>query len=346
MGKSGKNKGINILTKIFLITMGISLGICTMGIGTVVMTYNSFIHQTQEAFVEGNARRENIDIEKVERKDVENNQDKEKLLETDTSINKTMAIFGTDMEGLRTDVILVANFNSENNQVNMISVPRDTKVEWTESQKSLLPSKHSWVETSKINEMTAWGGMDQIRGLTVRELENILGIKIDNYMIISLNAFREIIDAIDGVEFDVPQRMKKDDYSQNLHIDLYPGIQILDGDKAEQLVRYRDYVDGDLGRIKVQQSFLEAVANKVLSPEIITKIPALIPVMLKSVKTDVSLIELPTYYPYIKSFNINNLSFYTLPGIDNYQNNISYYFTNIEEIEKLVNELFFYELYK
>lgn len=322
--------------------MGITLIVFIMGAGIGAMVYNTFIHddgvKAMSAKVEN--QQDNLITES------EKELDEKKLLQLDKRVNKTVAIFGTDVEGLRTDVVLVANFNSETNKVSVISVPRDTKVDWKSDQRSLLPKHNAWVTTSKINEMTAWGGIEQVRELTVRELENILGIKIDNYAVISTSAFREIIDAIGGVEFEVTERMKKDDYAQNLHIDLYPGMQLLDGDKAEQLVRYRDYLDGDLGRIKVQQKFLQAFAKKVLTPEIITKLPKIIPVLLTSIKTDVSLLELTEYYPYIKAFDINNLSFYMLPGIDRYENNISYYIADLEEIEELVNKLFFSELYE
>lgn len=324
--------------------MGISFGVCTLGIGIAVNTYNTYIHQEQEALAESYIDLEELDIE--EKKESEKEVTEEEPLELDTRINKTVAVFGTDIEGLRTDVIIVVNFNSETNKVHAISVPRDTKVDWKTSQKAVLPDKYSWVQTSKINEMTVWGGMNQIRETTIKELEYLLGIKIDNYVIVSLNAFREIIDAIGGIEFEVPQRMIKDDYSQNLHINLYPGLQHLDGDKAEQLVRFRDYVNGDLGRIKVQQTFLNEVAKKVLSPGIITKIPSIVPVLLNSVKTDIGLVELPTFYPYMKSFDINNLSFHMLPGIDMYQNNISYYIPDLEKTEQLVQQIFFGELFE
>lgn len=349
MGKPRKKGKENKLVHIFLSAMIVTLGICTIGIGGGVITYNRFIYEANEAMITNvieeveNEGLKEVESQKQEEKDSE---EKDILLEMDKNINKTVAIFGTDFDGLRTDVIIVANFNSSTNKINMISVPRDTKVEWTLEQIKLLPEKYSWVERSKINEMTAWGGMNQIRGLTVRELENILGIKIDNYVIVSLTAFREIIDAIGGVEFDVRERMKKDDYSQNLHIDLYPGVQILDGEKAEQLVRYRDYIDGDLGRIRVQQAFLAEVAKKILSPEIIMKLPMIIPVILNSVKTDIDLVELVSYYPYIKNFDINNLSFYMLPGGDMYQNKVSYYIADLEEVEELINRLFFKELYE
>lgn len=331
--KGKKKKGV--LVRIFALSMFISLGVCIIVIAATAAAYNALIH---DKGIQTSAEVEVVEIEEdklVEDKEV--NQ----VVELDERMNKTIAIFGTDLEGSRTDVILVVNFNSETGKAHVISVPRDTKVEWKSDQRQLLPKRNSWVSVSKINEMTAWGGIDQVRGLTVKELENILGIKIDNYVIVSLSAFREIIDSLGGVEFDVPQRMKKDDYSQNLHIDLYPGVQVLDGNQSEQLVRFRDYTNGDLGRIKVQQEFLNMVAKKILSIEMITKLPKVIPVLFKSVKTDIELLEIPSFYPYIKNFDVSKLYFHTLPGKDKYENKISYYIADLDATEVLISELFF-----
>lgn len=335
-----KQKGKKrVLLKIFGLAMCITFGVCVAAVGGTIAAYNAFIHtETVET-----ATIEDVVMEEQIKEQVESEGTESTLVEIDQTINKTIAVFGTDFEGLRTDVIIVANFNSQTGEVNVISVPRDTRVEWKPNQRELLPQRNSWVEVSKINEMTAWGGMNQIRGLIVKELENILGIKIDQYVIVSLSAFREIIDAIGGIEFDVPVRMKKDDYSQNLHIDLYPGVQHLDGDKAEQLVRFRDYITGDLQRIEVQQSFLKEVSKKVLSPQIIAKLPKIIPILFQSVKTDISLIELLDYYPYVQMIDKDNINFYTVPGTDDYYNNISYYIIDMDQTEQLISEIFYKE---
>ena len=206
---------------------------------------------------------------------------------------------------------------------------------------SVLPQKHQWVRVGKINEMTSWGGIENIRPLTITTIERLLGVKIDNYVVVNLDAFRQIVDAIGGVEVEVKQRMKKDDYSQDLHIDLSPGVQVLDGEKAEQFVRFRGYPTGDLGRIEAQQDFLEAFAKKILSPEIITKIPKILPILFTSLKTDIGLTEIPSYYPYLKDFDINQLHFSILPGEARIEEGLSCFFVDEEAVCTLVQELFF-----
>lgn len=327
------NKKRNVLLKIFAVSVGMTLCMCLL-LGMVGVTaYNTFIYQGEEKSSVKTGDKGN---------DLETNKEEEHITNPlDKRINKTVALFGTDISGLLTDTILVANFNSHSNEIKIISVPRDTQVKWSEDQRALLPSSNKWVTVSKLNEMISWGGIENIRGLTVNQLERVLGMKIDNYIVVSLSAFRDIVDAIDGVEVDVPGRMYKEEVNGGLQINLQPGVQILDGNKAEQFVRFRDYRDGDLGRIRAQQQFLEAFAKKVLSPQIITKIPGVIATLFTSVKTDIKITELREYYPYLEKVPSSQVSFYTIPGADRKENGISYFFINLEETDKMVEELFF-----
>lgn len=334
-GEEGKNKVIkkkkNVLLRTFLMSSLITTVVCGMVALAGVTAYHTFFYDKGQ--VTETALGEVPLTNQVE-------MEGEPIVATQ-EMNKTMAIFGTDQSGGLTDVIFVAHFNSETNAINIMGIPRDTKVEWREEQVNVLPKRHQWVSVGKINEMTSWGGIENIRSLTVSTIEFMLGIKIDNYIVVNLDAFRQIVDAIGGVEVDVKQRMKKDDYSQNLHIDLQPGLQILDGDKAEQFVRFRSYRNGDLGRITAQQQFLQAFAKKILSPEIITKIPKIIPILFTSIKTDISLTEIPNYYPYLTNFDINNLYFHVLPGEAGEENKLSFFFLNQEAVQNLVQILFF-----
>lgn len=261
-------------------------------------------------------------------------------------INKTLAVFGVDEDGVRTDVIFVVNYNSETGKMRVISVPRDTKVEWTSDEQSIVEMKKGYtITTSKINEMTSYGGMENIRALTINQIENMLDIQIDNYVIITLDAFRKIVDAIGGVEVDVPNingsGFHYDDNYQNLHIHLEPGRQLLDGSAAEGLVRFRKgYAEGDVGRIKTQQLFLEAFAKKVTSPSIITKVPGIMNAVLETVSTDVKLSEVAGYFPYLKSMNADDLTFNIVPGEGKYMDGKSYYIVDEEAIPGFMEDVF------
>lgn len=334
-GQESENKVIkkkkNVLLRVFLMSSLVTTVVCGMVALAGVTAYHTFIYDKGQGTETAQAEVPLANQTETEEESISHTQE----------MNKTMAIFGTDKSGGLTDVIFVAHFNSKTNAINIIGIPRDTKVEWREEQVNVLPKRHQWVSVGKINEMTSWGGIENIRALTVSTIESMLGIKVDSYVVVNLDAFGQIVDAIGGVEVDVKQRMKKDDYSQNLHIDLQPGLQILDGDKAEQFVRFRSYKNGDLGRITAQQQFLQAFAKKILSPEIITKIPKIIPILFTSIKTDMSLAEIPNYYPYLTNFNLNNLYFHVLPGEARVENNLSFFFLDQEAVQGLVQTVLF-----
>ncbi|MGL5677484.1 MAG: LCP family protein [Cellulosilyticaceae bacterium] len=326
-----QKRKIKALLKIFAISASVTMVMAILVIMAGITAYNAFIYQAPTT-----------PTQQAGKDEVEGNKQEEHITKPlDPTINQTVAIFGTDISGLLTDSIMVANFNSQTKEINVISMPRDTQVRWTDEQKAYLPSRNSWVEISKLNEMTSWGGIENIRGLTVNQIERFLGMKVDHYVIVSLSAFRDIVDAIDGVEVNVPQRMYKEEVNGGLCIDLYPGVQVLDGNKAEQFVRFRDYKTGDLGRIDAQQQFVEAFIKKVLSPEIITKIPGIVTTLFSSVKTDIRLSELPEYYTYISKLPECKVTFHRAPGTDRRENGISYYFIDIEAMGKMVDELFF-----
>lgn len=269
-------------------------------------------------------------------------------LPEEKDIRQTVAVFGIDKDGYRTDVILLVNFDSKTKKINVLSIPRDTKIDWREDMKQKLRDiKGHSVSVSKINEMTAYAGIENIREFTISEIENMLSIKVDNYAIVSIDAFNKIVDAIGGVEVDVPaldngRGLHYDDYSQDLHIHLEPGLQLLDGKQAEGLVRFRHgYVEGDVGRIKTQQLFLESFAKKVMSPQIITKVPQIASVLFSSIKTDIPLSDIPKYYSYMKKLDVDNINFEIIPGEGRYIGSVSYFIPDMSQMEEVVNKVFF-----
>lgn len=327
MSTNGTKKKLNKKNKLtrtfFRAMLGTGL-ICILAIVSLVGCYNYFLKDEGTSDKPGKNQGITKKEEKVEK------------------IYKNVAVFGVDKDGYRTDVIFVVNFNSETNKVKVLSVPRDTKVNWSEEQQQSLRDLGKGVRTvSKINEMTAYGGIENIRDFTINELERMLGVTIDNYVIVNIDAFNEIVDAIGGVDLYVPQDMYHTDYAGELFIDLKEGQQHLDGDKAEQFVRFRSYPNGDVDRVAAQQIFLKAFADKLLSPSTITKIPKLVSILFNSITTDVSLTEIPQYYQYINDFNIENLSFYTLPGEGRYEGGASYFFPDLGALDAVIQEVFF-----
>ncbi len=141
--------------------------------------------------------------------------------------------------------------------------------------------------------------------------------------------------------------MKYDDNSANppLHIDLKKGRQVLDGEKAIQFIRYRHgYVDGDLGRIKAQHQFLEALLKKILQPSILPKMPSLAITISQYLKTDLSASEITQYaYQFIKD-KPSTIDAIALPGEGGYEGNTSYFFVDSIKTQEIVKELFIDEV--
>jgi len=247
----------------------------------------------------------------------------------------TLLVCGTDEDETRTDTMMFITFDMEEKQIRILNIPRDTM---TNTKRNI----------KKINSAYAVGGIDQ----TKKEVGMVTGLPVDRYMVVNFNGFIELVDAVGGVDFDVPIRMKYSDPTQDLYIDVEKGMQSVDGKKAVQIMRFRKnnngtgYPDGDLGRIKTQQNFIMALASKLLRPSSITKIPAISSAIAKNTKTDLSLGEITWLGISILDVDSSNITTDTLPGYDKmlYEPRLGYvqsfYIPKRKEILQLVNEKF------
>lgn len=240
-------------------------------------------------------------------------------------------VVGVDKQETLTDTIMLMCFNAKTNKLDIISIPRDTKIE-VDGQ------------TKKINSVNGYygGGEDGIFALSAC-LEKMLDIKIDYYIKISCDAFKNIVDGIGGIEFDVPMRMKYSDPAQDLFIDLQEGVQLLNGEQAEGLVRFRKgYERADLQRVEVQRDFIKVFLKTALSKENIIKNPtAYINTFFNDIETDFSLKDdLPAYIASFINFNAENVTGYTLEGDGKYIGGISYFIPDKTKNKKLVYDIF------
>lgn len=233
----------------------------------------------------------------------------------------TFVLCGTDSGDSRTDTIMVASYDIANKKISVISVPRDTMLNVTWGVK-------------KINSAYA---LDGIEGLK-EALKGVLGFDIDYYAVVNLDAFKEIVDAIGGVRFDVPEDMYYEDPTQDLLINLKEGEQILSGEKAMELIRYRSYAMGDIKRVSVQQAFIKAVFAQTLKVGNITKVNDLANIFTKYMKTDLAtgnLIWLGEKMLGVKSEDIFTM---TLPGTTGSYNGGSYWFLDAQKTLETVNK--------
>ncbi len=251
-----------------------------------------------------------------------------------------VAVFGVDKDGTRTDVAFVVHYDSEQESLQLISVPRDTRVNVCREVEDLLGGSYG---VTKFNAVHAYGGKEYGPEAAILQLEDLLGISIDHYVKVDFDALVEIVDAVGGVEVDVPQDMYWNMADTgDITINLKKGLQTLDGEKALQLVRFRRYADGDVGRIQVQQLFLKALAEKVLSTESIVKnLGDYIQVTYKYVDTDVSLKDALKYANYITKIDMEKISMETLPGAGQYVGGVSYFIHDPVATREMVDRVFY-----
>ena len=212
----------------------------------------------------------------------------------------------------RTDTIMVVNVNPESGQINLLSIPRDTRV--------TLKGGYD-----RINAAYVYGGIDMVE----EAVEKLLDIHIDNYVIIHFQGFIELVDLLGGVEADVPVRM----YHPSENIDLQPGHQVLNGEDALGFARYRYTENGDLDRAQHQQEILEALRKKVFSPGTITKIPELAVIASEYIDTNMTDTDLMTLTGSAEKFKEQELKSSTLPGETVKIDGLWYYDADVEQLE-------------
>ena len=260
-------------------------------------------------------------------------------------IELNIAVFGVDGDETRTDVIFVVHFDSKEKKLALVSVPRDTRVYICDEAAAVMDAADKWYPTyCKINEVHSYAGKENGPKCSVYQLEELLGIDIDHYIKINLEGFRAVVDMIGGVEVDVPQDMYYKDPYQDLYINLKAGLQTLNGDTAEQLVRFRRYPQGDVQRVQVQQLFLKAFFKKLFDPKtMITNVTDYVKAAYEYVDTDISIADALKYVGYVKDIDTNNISMGTIPGAGQYVGDVSYYICDEPETKRVVYDLFYAE---
>lgn len=242
-----------------------------------------------------------------------------------------LLVLGLDEEGVRSDVVIIMNYNPAEGKLNILSVARDTRV--------FVNGR-----AMKINALVTKGG----EGLIAEEIEELTALPVHYYITLEFKGFRKMVDVLGGVEMDVPSNMNYDDPEQNLHIHLKKGKQILDGDKAEQFVRYRKgnrsgqgYTDGDIGRIKAQQEFIKALVDQKLKLKYLSKVDDIYFILKKYMKTNIEIGDIRYYLKGFKNIKYSGVKTYTLPGDSKYINHVWYFIHDPDLTQKLISDNFF-----
>lgn len=241
------------------------------------------------------------------------------------------------------DSIMIASYNPKTQEASIMSIPRDTYV----GKRDRTTASQNYLASYKINTVFRNGtnipeAMDRINALT--------GLDVENYVIIDTKALIKLVDAIGGVTFNVPIDMNYEDSSQNLYIHLKAGEQVIDGAKAEQLLRFRHNDNGstypssygmeDFGRMRTQREFITATLKQTLKPQNIFKLKQIIDIMNENIKTNIDISSIKSYVPYAVNFNADNIKTGMVPGESEMCNGVSLFIANTRKTKELVEELF------
>ena len=235
-----------------------------------------------------------------------------------------------------TDTIMVASYNPDTQKASIMSISRDTFVgKNTSSAKA----------TDKLNSIYAQKGIEG----TLNKVSDLVGFEIEDYVIVNNSALIEIVDEIGGVEFDVPIDMEYDDPTQDLHIRLDKGVQKIDGQKAEWLLRFRhnndgssypaSYGDNDNGRMKTQREFIKETVKQTLDVKNIFKVKRLADCVYNNIETNIKKDEILGYITCATEFNVENLKTYTFPGESKKCNGFWFVVHDKKDSKELITEI-------
>lgn len=240
-----------------------------------------------------------------------------------------------DIQNPLTDTIILGGYNPETQKAFMLSIPRDTFVGKSEA--------HA-------------GGYDKINALyqkgvdkTVAAVEGLTGIKIDYYAVVRNTVLPDIVNAIGEVEFNVPIDMDYDDPTQDLHIHLKAGNQMINGDEAEQLLRFRhnndgtsypaSYGDNDYGRMRTQREFIRAVTGQLASKGSLSNLNKIATAVFKNLETNMPIAKALGYVPHALKFDASSIRTEQLPGVSDKLNSLWFYKSSAKKTGALVEEL-------
>ena len=239
----------------------------------------------------------------------------------------TILICGTDEGGARTDAMLLLYLDRSNRQIRLLSLPRDTMV----NRDNPVP---------KLNgAYYANGAGEKGMNVLLDYVKDLVGYRPDAYILLDLDCFAQLVDAMGGVTFDVPMDMYYSDPVQDLYIDLKAGTQTLNGKEAMWLVRFRSgYAMADLERVSVQRDFLQAAIRQWRSALRLPMIPRAVKLLLSNAESDLDTRNLCWIALTLIRSGGADFESHTLPGEPAWVDGGAYYVEDRQAAAALVNE--------
>ena len=235
-----------------------------------------------------------------------------------------------------TDTIMLCAYFPQEQKVSILSIPRDTFIG---------DDKDNTTSYDKINALYQKSPEN-----TLEAVRKLTGVDVRNYVVINNNALEKVIDAVGGIYFDVPIDMWYDDPTQDLHIYINKGYQLLNGENAVKVLRFRhnndmstypkEYGEQDLGRMRTQREFIKAAANQILSSNNILKLNEILEIVFDNIQTNLSISELIKYIPSATEFNVENMKTEALPGVADYLGALSFFIVDENQSEQMITSFF------
>lgn len=248
----------------------------------------------------------------------------------------TVAVFGVDKDGYRTDVTMLVFFHHKTGFLDVVSIPRDTVVKIPDDiYKDIHEARPDVKQSTRINAIPAYVNAKNRNDVSVKVLEQVFDVDIDYYVNMDLAGFKEIVDAVGPIYMDVPRDMKYTDVPGELVINLDAGPQEINGAKAEGLIRFRKgYGNQDIGRIETQHIFMKAFMKQLLEPETKMNLLSLAQTFMTKVTTNFN--DAVDYLVYINDLSVDKVNFVTLPGGDGNGGTYAY---DVDETKTLFEEI-------
>ena len=220
----------------------------------------------------------------------------------------------------RTDTIMLMKANVKDGTIKLLSIPRDSRV--------LVRNTYD-----KVNHAHAFGGIE----LTLQSLRNFLGLDIDYYVQVNYKALVNIVDAIGGVDYEVPEGVNIKKWT----LDIKPGMNHFNGTDTMWYLRTRHiYDNGDIGRVHAQQDFVKAMVDQAVKKSSQMNLLTVLSSYIKYVKTNLPMSAMVNLVKSIPNFSSDKVKTFVVPGNGAYINNISYYIPDERGTWDIVDEEF------
>ncbi|HNY10945.1 MAG TPA: LCP family protein, partial [Candidatus Wallbacteria bacterium] len=257
-----------------------------------------------------------------------------KVIPIPTKEKYVFLLLGTDMliDVNRTDSMILVMLSVPDNRIDIISLPRDCKIEIPGHGAQKMNSIYTFEYVKTKSDISS------IKKVVSR-IEEMSDIKVDYYVKVDLSGFEKIINLFGGVEVDVEKNMNYDDSKQDLHIRLKKGLQILDGKHSLQYCRFRHDRLGDIGRMQRQQKFLKALVNRMKEGRTLVRLPEIISGSLSFVTTNVDLPLLVALLGAIPEPSKLQACSHSMPGDFTENEPVCYFLPNLEKYKKLMKDI-------